>query len=129
MIDKSNIAKIHKDLSDLLKKYASENNFSCSGVNLTYTSSGFRFKCEMGDKSELGDSNPTLVRNLERFGFLVSLDKSHLGKTFKSNGFDVTLEGMNNKQTVVFKKDGKLYKTKAVMFAKENNLKYSALLS
>ena len=124
MIDKNRIDRIHKDLSAVLAAFGAKHNLSMSPFGMTYSRTGFKFAVEMGDKTELGDADPILAKNLARFGVWYDLKTTDIGKTFTFNAVPVTFEGMRNKTTVIYKTaDGKRYKVDAKRFAIANGRK------
>ena len=107
--------------------YLAKHNLSVSGFNISYSASGFKFACQMGDKDELGDADPKLAENTRRYGFWFGLMVADLGKPFTFNGETVTFEGLKDKKQAIYRrKDGKRYRVEAVRFATANGRSGSA---
>jgi hypothetical protein len=117
MIDKNRIKTIHADLNAVLKKFAEDNGLTVSPFNMTYSATGFKFACQMGDKDELGDVDPVLAANTRKFGLWYDLKIEDCGKDFNYGIEKVTFCGMKNKNTAIYRKNGQLFRCDATRFA------------
>jgi hypothetical protein len=117
MIDKNRITKLHAELKATLQKFADANDLTVAPFNIVYSADGFKFAVQMGDKKELGNADPVLAANTRKYGLWYDLKVADLGKEFTFGIEKVTFNGMKNKNTVIYTKNGQRFRTDANRFA------------
>ena len=112
MITKESIKLIHADIAAALEAVAKKHNLSLAKHHISYGTDNFKLTAEFGDKSELGDINPLLKKDLLRNGWIHGLTEEHLTKEFKMGARTYQFYGMRGRVNAIVKNmaDGKMYK-------------------
>ena len=112
MITKELIKTIHADIAAALEEVAKKHNLTLAKRHITYYDDHFRFTAEFGDKTELGDINPTYKKDLLRNGWTFGLTEQHLNKQFNMGARTYIFYGMRGRVNAIVKNivDGKMYK-------------------
>lgn len=104
MIDKQRIKTIHADIQSALEAVAAKHNLKASGSRISYQADNFKLTVEFGDRAELGNTDPKLVKDFRKNAWKHGLDgKLNAKFTYPLKGKNVELEvvGMRGKAVIV----------------------------
>lgn len=114
-VRQNQIAALHKKLDAALKQFAADNNLVPGAARIKYGATDFKVEVSFSDKeANPNEVDPRFMRDLERNGFFLGLDKSMIGKEVvmsSSRGMaKYTFQGMRASKVVMkAEADGKNY--------------------
>jgi hypothetical protein len=96
--NKSNLSAIRSDITAALAAVEKKHGVSFKLGNIRYSDNDFRGKLECFSASDnSGNAVDVAKQNFESKAFLIGVDKSAFGKSFRSNGRKFTITGVNTR--------------------------------
>ena len=111
MLTKDTIKTIHADLTEALRMVAEKHNLSVGRTHITYDSDGFKLTGQFGDKSQMGEVNPTYFNDMKRYGRVYGFTTDDISKEVTMGARIYVIQGMKGRSLIgKNKSDEKLYK-------------------